>query len=453
MATRSSGSMQVRHREAIFERWRSDILREAIDLDTLGRVAVRMGHDPNVRADPVLAAELRGVIAEKEAELKAIRRQQDADSDAPPPGGSGAVRPVVGGAGVSRPKVGGAGVSQVGGAGVSRPGAGAVDSRAGGGDDRASTMTGGARDQVVDVWAGRVGSPGLPEAGAPEPVERGREGGGASVRVARDGVDGGAGEGVAASDGGVGHGALPESPSGAVRYMTVLRHQFEGFLAHGDAGEAEAIFARIESARRRYPELMDAAEHERLAGRLEHVQRRHAAARARVDDLARRALSAAAAGDHDTVSRVLRRLGVLHASIPGALSDARYQALHDQIVNASEVHEHREAARALLKRESEVAAEIRRMARAIRVFHDAARHATAGEDVAAAERAFRRAEAELAAHDREWLAGLILEMLDMAEACHGPRGRVDRHVDSFVASLRTALERLKAEVREIEGGG
>ncbi|MCG3128842.1 MAG: hypothetical protein CHACPFDD_03738 [Phycisphaerae bacterium] len=439
VATRSSGSMQARHREAIFERWRSDILREAIDLETLARVAARMGHDPDVRADAVLESELRGVLAEKEAELKAIRRRLDVD-DAPTAPGSGVGVPGVGTAGRAEWVVQGEKRKAAsGGEGTQARDAECSQGR------QLSTETLHEALPTQQPSAAQTRAPGGSQSQAQSDVRRQREAPAGDAECSRGRLPS---TGAHTPE----QAALPESPSAAVNYVAHLRHQLEGYLAHGDAEAAEGVLARIEVARRRYPELMDEAEHERLAGRLEHVRRRQSVARARVEELARRALVAAAEGDHDTVSQVLRRLGVLHASIPGVLSDARYQQLHDQIVNASEVHEHREAARALLKRESEVAAEIRRMARAIRAFHDVARTAKAHHDVREAERAYREAEAELKAHDREWLAGLILEMLEMAEVCHGPRGRVERHVDVFVRSLREALERLGAEVREMEGG-
>jgi hypothetical protein len=70
--------MNAKEREAIFQHWRSVILRETRDLASLERVGARALHDREVRADATLESLIRAEVVARRAEIE--RDQQSADS-------------------------------------------------------------------------------------------------------------------------------------------------------------------------------------------------------------------------------------------------------------------------------------------------------------------------------------------------------------------------------------
>jgi hypothetical protein len=59
----------TKHREAIFQHWRSAILRESRDLASLEQTGARALADPEVRADSTLEGMIRGEVAERRVEF------------------------------------------------------------------------------------------------------------------------------------------------------------------------------------------------------------------------------------------------------------------------------------------------------------------------------------------------------------------------------------------------
>lgn len=70
--------MQTKHREAIFQHWRSAILREARDLASLNQVGERALRDPAVREDPVVEGMIRAEVDERRSEFTQAARSRDA---------------------------------------------------------------------------------------------------------------------------------------------------------------------------------------------------------------------------------------------------------------------------------------------------------------------------------------------------------------------------------------
>lgn len=144
----------------------------------------------------------------------------------------------------------------------------------------------------------------------------------------------------------------------------------------------------------------------------------------------------------------------IHTLLPGLLPDRHLQELRDEITHGGEEHEHRQAARELIARERVVAAEINQLAAAIHRFHEVARQVPHdAEAYRQAEAAYQQAVRETRTHDAEWLADLMLELDSLLAELHDTSGKAEAQVSRFIDSVRTALIRMRHEIREIHGGG
>jgi hypothetical protein len=67
--------VDAKRREATFQRWCGEILRETRDRRSLAWISARALNDSDVVADPELAGRLRGFVAEREAELRLMEAE------------------------------------------------------------------------------------------------------------------------------------------------------------------------------------------------------------------------------------------------------------------------------------------------------------------------------------------------------------------------------------------
>lgn len=194
----------------------------------------------------------------------------------------------------------------------------------------------------------------------------------------------------------------------------------------------------------------DAATLERLKHELAELHDRLAHFGAHIERLEQHALIAARDGRFDVVARLLGRLSSIRATRPHLLSEGRLAEIRESLVRAGEMEERRAAAKELIERERAVAGELRRIALAIHEFHRVIREPHSDEQFHAAEVAYRRAVLAIKSHDREWLAGLILELEGLIEILHDPFGRATAQLDRFLASVRKVLREAIHEAREIQ---
>ena len=170
-----------------------------------------------------------------------------------------------------------------------------------------------------------------------------------------------------------------------------------------------------------------------------------------IDEAQEAALAAAVIGDETLLEHGLRRLAAVHVKYPRILTDGKFEELRERIVAAGAEFEHRQAARRLVDRERALAVEIKKLAEAVHRFHDAAR--TLPHDADEFRRmdvAYNRVLRDLSGHDAEWFAGVILELTDLLAEAEDPAPEAARHVDRFVASVRSALSKIRREIAEIE---
>jgi hypothetical protein len=231
-------------------------------------------------------------------------------------------------------------------------------------------------------------------------------------------------------------------------HLEQLDHQFHEQVVHFHEAEAELIHGKIVALCREHPDL---ATKERLAqyeATLSRMIQKRREFDNQIKDLAEKAVAAAKGGDHDSAARALKRLSSIHALHRQLLPDDRFNEIRERIVHSSTEIEHHVAARKLIEREKAVAAEIKSLAAKIHSFHKLAR--TLPHDSAQfrkAEAAYQRAVTDLKSHDREWLAALILDLLELLSELHDPPpAKAQRQVDHFVASVRSALAKLHREI-------
>ncbi|MFO0838083.1 MAG: hypothetical protein U1D55_06105 [Phycisphaerae bacterium] len=362
------GSMSdARHAEAIFQRFRSEILREARDYNGLNSAAHRALHHPEVAAHPEVERLLRAFIAECEADLRSRLEEQRRESELVPRDQLERLR---------HPG--------------SAPPASAVGSVAPNGDklDRAVPAAGGD--------------------GAP-------------------------------------------STSQILTALERMQHEFDDALVHFDVARCRQLLTQTLALQSRYAANVPESRVERFRSELARLEARRGEILAQIEQLSTAARRAAQSGDSETVTQSLQRLSSLHAARPYLFTEEHFRKIRDQIDLDAQTHEHHAAARELLARERAVSAEIRQIAESIRVFHRAVRDLPhVDERFRTAEAAYRLAVRGVKSHDREWLAGLILELDALLDTIHDASHQAESQVDKFLASVRAALSELAREIIAIE---
>ncbi|HPF37924.1 MAG TPA: hypothetical protein P5081_05510 [Phycisphaerae bacterium] len=246
-------------------------------------------------------------------------------------------------------------------------------------------------------------------------------------------------------------GAHEPSLDDVMNIVQHLRLQAKEQLAREDEIAAGFTLSRLEALRRRFPNLVDIAvvqeltsAHRTLHGRRMNVMREIQAATTR-------AINAALTGDHDDAAAAMRQIAAHHIAHPDLLNDDAMDRIRERVSLATAKHEHEDAAAELMRREREVSAELRALSSAIQGFRKVARQSSHDSDAYhAAERAYLKAVRDIRRHDREWLAGVILELVSLLDDwTDHPRG-ADRQVDGFVNTLRASLHDLHHDVRLAE---
>lgn len=230
-----------------------------------------------------------------------------------------------------------------------------------------------------------------------------------------------------------------------------LIRQFDEYAAHLYEVESRATFDRLRELHDQYPQWVSNDSFEHCQTTLNGIAARRAKYQSQLDELAEQAIASAKAGDHDSASSCLRRLSNIHTAHPQFLPEDRLNEIREEMSKASSSHHHHLALETLIAREKALAAEIKELGASVRRFHQIAR-ATAHDspEYREAERAYRSALRDFRTHDREWLAGVILELVDILGEWSHPPPRVEEQLDRFVADIRSALAHIRQEISEIE---
>lgn len=236
--------------------------------------------------------------------------------------------------------------------------------------------------------------------------------------------------------------------------MTIFRRlesEFDAAVAQFEESRAGRVLEKMRDLRRRFPVHVPLPDLQRAEEQHDRLLKNAGMYRRQIRDLARQGVSAATAGDGRTASWIVRRLQAIHTLLPTLLPYEKLTGLLAAIEQGGVDQEAAEVTEELLEREREVAAEIKNLAGIVHRYHEL--QARGGRNEAAFERVedlYHRAVARIRAMDTDWLAGLMLQLETLLEDLDDPSGQLHTKLEHFIASVRDALNRLRAEVRSIQ---
>jgi hypothetical protein len=232
------------------------------------------------------------------------------------------------------------------------------------------------------------------------------------------------------------------------RRFTRLLREYDGLLAQFEERGALKVLDRMRELRRRYPNRVPTDTLQRCEEQYDRLLKRAGAYRRQIQSLAEQGAEAARTGNWETAGWVRRRLEAIHQLLPNLLPQRQLEQLRRQIEQSDQEHESAEAARELLENERAVAARIKRLAGIIHRYHKLVeRLGPADPACQRAEENYRQAVDEIRGLDTEWLTGLVLHLETLIEDLDDPEGTVQNQLDQFIASVRSALNRVCLEIR------
>jgi hypothetical protein len=334
-----------KHRQGTYQQLCAQIMREAVDTDSLQHVAARALSHPDLAGDATLAAMVRSFIAEREAALRAARRTPAEDHAR---------------------------------------------------QEQAS--------KLQHAFAGA-------------------------------------------------HGAEYPTRGALLGAFAQLHRDFDAYIAQFEEQRAQRTLCKMRDLRQGYPVHIPPGDLQQCEERFDRLLRRIGTYRRQLEELAGRGAAAAQAGDQKTAAWILRRLEAVHTLLPHLLPTEQLEGLRALITRSGSEHESRESALELINRERAVGNRIRNLAGVIHRFHEVARQAPRdAEAYCRAEANYRRAVEEIRALDTDWLAGLIVQLETMLADLDDP-APLQTQLDQFIVNVRTALNRLRVEIRGIQTGG
>lgn len=227
-----------------------------------------------------------------------------------------------------------------------------------------------------------------------------------------------------------------------------LQRDFDGCLAQFEESRALQLLDKLRDLRRRYPVHVAAADLQRCEEQYDRLLKRAGQYRRQIQGLSAQGAAAARDGDDKTAAWVVRRLQAINTLLPNLLPARELERLQAEIFHSGRVRETRELRREFIEHQQKVAAKIRDLAGVIYRFHElAGKLSPEHEAYRRADLNYRRAVEEIRGMDTEWLSGLVLQLETLMEDFDDPTGDIHNQLDRFIASVRTALNRLCLEIR------
>lgn len=242
----------------------------------------------------------------------------------------------------------------------------------------------------------------------------------------------------------------PAARAHAVQNSQHCLRSFDERLHVLDLPAARRVLEQLERLAAAHGDVVTAPMLQRCRVDLARVENKRDQFVAEIEQLAHQAIQAAAGGQTDVAARALRRLTSIHATKPSLVSHALLENIREQISKSGESAEFREAARALVDRQTSVMAELNQLASTIREFHRVSQEIPHGAaEYFEAERRYFDAVRAIRRHDKDWYADLIVETGDLLAELHDPTGRAGAQVERFLDSVRTSIREMVAEIRRI----
>ncbi len=242
---------------------------------------------------------------------------------------------------------------------------------------------------------------------------------------------------------------FPKTTSDDIQHVAdSLRIKALEQLARNDEMAAGFTLDRLKSLQREHSDVVDASMLRRLFDAHNALRQRRLALHREIEELANKAEAGAAAGNLDETAAAMRQLSARHVMHPTLFSDDSIDAVRERVFVAGASRQQQEAAQELMRREREVSDELRSLYSAIHEYHCADR-AAPGDNTSRSspETAYRNAILSIRHHDREWLAGTVLELVDLLDDWVGHPTSADKQVDAFICDMKSMLKRLHAEIR------
>jgi ribosomal protein S20 len=244
----------------------------------------------------------------------------------------------------------------------------------------------------------------------------------------------------------------PPAPDPDQVAFSGLVQAFRESLASGNEDAARATWDQMRTLHEKSGGAISASELERYRQRIEKLRARVEEFRSQIDTMAREAVAAARRGDAEAAAKLMHHLSVVHAAHPRLLDEPGLEDVRRDVVNAADERcQHRLTTHKLLKRERAIVAEIKKLADAVRDFHQVACTVPdTSEEFRKAEATYLRAIQEVRTYDTEWFSGVVLELADLLADWTVPPQGAEGQIDRFLDSISAGLDSIRAEMREIE---
>lgn len=232
-----------------------------------------------------------------------------------------------------------------------------------------------------------------------------------------------------------------------------MQGQFDAAVAQFEERLAAQMLRKMRELRRRFPVHIPSVELQHCEEQYDRFLKRAGTYRRQIQDLAAQASEAARKGDEKSAEWIARRLQAIHTLLPTLLPASRLEELRSRITLSEQARDSEDATREFLQREREVAVEIKSLAGVIHQFHELASRVPANDErLQRAREHYSRAVERIRELDTDWLAGLILQLETLLDDLDDPGGEMHGQLDQFIVKVRTALNRLRLEIRSIQAG-
>jgi hypothetical protein len=223
-------------------------------------------------------------------------------------------------------------------------------------------------------------------------------------------------------------------------------------LEQGNEREGRALFGRMRALQEQHPGMISAAPIDEYKVRVEELLAHVRQLTDEIAALTQQAVAASRKGTGRDIARSMRRLTAIHAAHPRLLDEPGLEGIRRDVAEAAnERREHRRTTKQLLDRERAITAEIQTLAAAVRHFHRVACSAPdTSEAFREAEATYLRTIQKVRTYDTEWFSGVVLELADLLAEWTVPPPEAEGQIERFLDSISAGLDRIRAEMREIE---
>ena len=217
-----------------------------------------------------------------------------------------------------------------------------------------------------------------------------------------------------------------------------------------DENAARAACAGLRLLHERRADVVSSAELDKIERRGVKLHDRLVNYRGQIFALANDAKTAAQRGNAAAAVRLLRRLTAIHATHPLLLDEAGLEKMRGDVARESEGHDDQIVTRDLIRRERAVAAEMKRLAKAVSEYHQAIFYESDNPAKRRrAARAYLQALQEVRLHEKDWMTDFVLELGDVLAKWNSPPEGADQQIDRFLEKLRVSLRRVHRQMGEI----